>query len=60
MKLIKIKKTYEKNGEIKTTLHFYLKLENGTMIRVEPYKFVRDGKIENSTFKELSLIAYEE
>ena len=58
MELVKVLKSYiNKSGESKTSVQFYLKLDNGSLIRIEPYKFVKDGKIENSTFKELNLIA---
>lgn len=60
MELVKVLKSYtNKNGEAKTAVQFYLKLDNGSLIRIEPYKFIKDGKIENSTFKELNLIAKE-
>lgn len=60
MELVKIYKKYvNKNGEEKKATIFYLKLDNGNLIRIEPYKFVKDGKIENSTYKELNLIAKE-
>lgn len=60
MELVKVLKNYlNKNGESKTAVMFYLKLENGSLIRIEPYKFIKDGRIENSTFKELNLLAKE-
>lgn len=60
MELVKVLKTYtNKNGEEKKAVQFYLKLDNGSLIRIEPYKFIKEGRIENSTFKELNLIAEE-
>lgn len=60
MELVKVLKTYtNKNGEEKRATQFYFKLDNGSLIRIEPYKFIKEGRIENSTFKELNLIAKE-
>lgn len=60
MELVKVLKKYKnKNGEEKTAREFYIRLDNGNLIRIEPYKFVRNGVVENTTFKELNLIAKE-
>lgn len=59
-KLIKIKKTYtNSNGETRETWQFYLDI-NGSLVRIMPYSFKdSEGKVSNSTYKTLLLIAEE-